>query len=79
MNETYWCSDNSCRMCLSLTYQFTKFHKGCRRISKGKQGIGMFLYSQTDTCLCAGDTLLLCHLSHAWIGQITLSLNTQTL
>ena len=79
MDKSHWGCDDACRMGLTLTNQITEFHQGRRRITKGKEGIRMFLNSQTDACLSTGDTLLFSHLSNTRIRQIALSLNTQTL
>ena len=72
-------SNDASRMGFALANEIAEFHQSRWGIAKGKEGIGMFLDGETDACLSAGNTLSLSHLSHAWIAQITLCLNTQAL
>ena len=57
MDEADGSSDDAGRVCLALADEVTEFHEGGGGIAKGKQGIRMFLYSQTYACLSAGDAL----------------------
>ena len=79
MYKAYGSSNHPRRMRFSLTYQFAEFHKGCGRIAKSKECIGMLFHSEADTSLCAGDALRLGHFLHTGITEVAQRFYPQTL
>ena len=74
MYKPHWCCDDSGRSCLAFAYQVAQFHESRRRIAKGEERVGVFLYGQPYAGLGAGDGLLRRHLGHASVAQIAFSL-----
>ena len=71
--------NDACRTGLALAHQLAQLHQRRRGIAKGKERIGMLLYSQTDAGLRARDALRCSHRCHALVVQVAARLDAQSL